>query len=246
MKADRRDAPEPNRYAVCASEGAPILDFYRGVFDSCFVLLHPFIRPITIPTLRFFSDAHPSKMEIKNGADPVPWRHILEVSSLQSLAQIDIGLRTGICGLKEDNENQEFEAEISRVERTEHIVRPGEGILPEMIQDRILSSLQELGYRRVWIGDEFGCVRESHCITDLKDTDFMPMHGSIFTPDHRVLITTHWDSHFSLVCSDRSRLKSFLSTGDYEGFWCEDDTEIYWSLGRKNPTAELDAPQLCE
>ncbi|MBN2234072.1 MAG: DUF2711 family protein [Opitutales bacterium] len=242
MKAEERDAPEPDRYAVCASEGSPILEFYRGVFDSCFVLLHPFIKPNTIPIARFCSDSYPSKMELKNGTEPVSWMHILEVSNLQSLAQIDVGLRTGICGLREVNENRDYEAEISRIEQMENIVRPVEGCLPEMIQDRILSSLQEMGYRCVWIGDEFGSGREFHGIDDLKDTDFMPIHGSIFTPDHRVLITTHWDSHFSLVCSDRGRLKSFLSTGDYEGFWCEDDTEIYWSLRSKNTLAELDAP----
>lgn len=242
MKAEDSDAPEPDRYAVCANAGSPILEFYRGVFDSCFVLLHPFIRPTTIPIARFCSDSYPSKMEIKNGADPVPWRHILEVSNLQSLAQIDIGLRTGICGLREGNENQDFEAEISRIEQMENLVRPGEGILPEIIQDRILSSLEEMDYRRVWIGDEFGSGRESHCVDDLKDTDFTPFHGSIFTPDYRVLITTHWDSHFSLVCSDRGRLKSFLSTGDYEGFWCGEDTEIYWSLRSKNTSAELNTP----
>ena len=93
MKAEDRDAPEPDRYAVCASEGFPILEFYRGVFDSCFVLLHPFIRPTIIPISRFCSDSYPSKMEIKNGADPVPWRHILEVSNLQSLAHFNPHLR---------------------------------------------------------------------------------------------------------------------------------------------------------
>lgn len=139
--------------------------------------------------------------------DQVYWRRVLQASSLVNISQIDIGLRTGISGLRAEFQNPEFDAMISQVEKSEGLIRPGEGEIPELIEDSVLSSLQKLGYQWVWISDEFCSERKIHWIEDLKATYFMPAHGSIFTPDHSVLITTHWDSHFSLLCSDRGRSK---------------------------------------
>lgn len=234
MKKEERVMPEPDRYAVCAPADFPILEFYRGVFDSCFILLHPFIKPTKIPTARFRPKSYPSKEELNQGSEKVTWGSVLKSSGLDDLSQIDIGLRTGISGLRKEFGNQHFNSIISEIEESEGIIRPSEGRISEMLEDSILSSLQRLNYHWVWIGDEFCSERKLHWIDDLKNTDFMPCHGSIFTPDHRVLITTDWDSHFSLLCADQKLLEAFLATDDYEGFWCDEETEIYWSIRNKN------------
>ena len=33
------------------------------------------------------------------------------------------------------------------------------------------------------------------------------MHGCIFTHDHSILVTTHWDSHFSFLCSSKKNIE---------------------------------------
>jgi hypothetical protein len=52
-------------------------------------------------------------------------------------------------------------------------------------------------------------------------------HCNVFTPDKTILWTTHWDSHFSFVCSSKSNLAKI---GDFEGFFCTPQTEVYWSV----------------
>ncbi|HLU22101.1 MAG TPA: hypothetical protein VKZ77_06415, partial [Bacillaceae bacterium] len=56
---------------------------------------------------------------------------------------------------------------------------------------------------------------------------------NLFTHDNSILITTHWDSHFSLLCSDRQTLKHLVTTCNLEGFYCTEATEIYWSLSEE-------------
>ncbi len=43
----KRVMPAPDRYASCPYEGS-VLDYYRECFESAFVFLHPFVRPISI------------------------------------------------------------------------------------------------------------------------------------------------------------------------------------------------------
>lgn len=51
-----------------------------------------------------------------------------------------------------------------------------------------------------------------------------------FTHDNELLVTTHWDSHFSMLCSDKETIERIVKHCDLEGFYCDDQTEIYWSV----------------
>lgn len=52
----------------------------------------------------------------------------------------------------------------------------------------------------------------------------IPYSGCVFTPDHSLLVTTHWDSHCSFLCSSKEKIDTF------EGFYCTSKTEVFWSL----------------
>ena len=52
----------------------------------------------------------------------------------------------------------------------------------------------------------------------------------MFTHDNELLVTTHWDSHFSMLCSDKETIERIVKCCDLEGFYCDNKTEIYWSL----------------
>ncbi len=53
---------------------------------------------------------------------------------------------------------------------------------------------------------------------------------NLFTHDHNILITTHWDSHFSLLCSDKETVEQLVNSSGLEGFYCSEETKMYWSL----------------
>jgi hypothetical protein len=51
-----------------------------------------------------------------------------------------------------------------------------------------------------------------------------------FVRDKTVLWTTHWDSHFSFLCSSDSNLNAIPKAYHFEGFFCDRTTEVYWSV----------------
>lgn len=231
-----RRLPEPDRYAICCPEDRPILDFYEDQFEAVFVLLHPFIRPTSIDQKLFYPGTYPSKTEILASCVGVSWDEVMKKTDLSNLAEVDIGLRTGILGLLDEFKNEAFASEIERVEADEGIVRPNQGQFPDLLENQMLSCLQSIGYDWIWVGDEFCTERKLEWIEDLKVKQAFPCHGNLFTPDHAILITTHWDSHFSFLCSHRSRIEQILRHCPFEGFSCDDRTEVYWSL-RNRPNS---------
>lgn len=231
-----RVLPEPDLFAVCAPDDVPILSFYDGLFEAVYIVFHPFIRPISIDEERFNPNTYPTKAELLAKCQQVSWREVLELSNLKTVAEIDIGLRTAILGLKEEFANHEFKAEVFRLYDEGGVVMPTEGDLPELIQNDLFSAINEVGYDSIWIGDELCTERKLEWIEDLfdKGRDYFPPHGNYLTPDKRLLITTHWDSHFSFLCSDRSLIDQILERHPFEGFFCDERTEVYWSLHNQN------------
>ncbi len=229
----KRTLPEPDLFATCPYDGN-ILEFYSGQFESVYILLHPFIHATSIEPKRFYSETYPSKTEILESCVAVEWREIVNLTELSNINQIDIGLRTGIHGLKTEFENEEYANAITRLEESSNIIRPCEGDIPELLQNQLFEVLQQIRQEWLWIGDEFGTERKLEWIDDLKRDYSFPSHCNLFTPDKSLLVTTHWDSHFSFLCSTRETIQIILSINPFEGFFCDEKTEVFWSL--RSPT----------
>ncbi|MBC3808379.1 DUF2711 family protein [Undibacterium seohonense] len=224
-----RVLPQAEKFASCPSDGK-ILDFYKGQFDDVFVLLHPFVRPMDISIDRFCPEHWPTKLEILEHCEPVVWQRILEMTELTCLEQIDVGLRTSIHGLNGEKANELFASSLIELSETTNIIHPTEGQLPPLLENRIFNTIKLLGYEWLWVGDDLGTERKLHWIDDLMSSDEVPSHGCIFTPDHRLLITTHWDSHCSFLCSSKDLIEKILDVDNFEGFYCTENTEVYWGL----------------
>lgn len=52
----------------------------------------------------------------------------------------------------------------------------------------------------------------------------------MYTEDNKLLFSVHWDSHFTLLCSDLEIVKSIVDKYQFEGFHANHETEIYWSV----------------
>lgn len=221
--------PAPERYASCPYDGC-ILDYYAGHFDSVYVLLHPFLRPTRIPIDRFFPKTWPGKHEIVDGVDAVSWQELLSFAGFDSIAQIDVALRTSIGGLKQHAADEALANDLDDVAERHGLVYPSEGDIPPLLENALYERIKGLGYDWLWVGDEFCTERRLRLIDDLIAGSELPRHGSVFTPDKQVLVTTHWDSHYSLLCAPREKIDTVLGAEPFEGFYCDADTEIYWSL----------------
>jgi hypothetical protein len=224
-----RVLPTPEKFASCPYEGK-ILEFYEGQFESVFSLLHPFFKPISIDSELFYPETWPSKNEIIEGCEIIKWQEVLQLTRLETISEIDIGLKTSILALKESKCNHEYADILKKLTKDEDIIHPPEGDLPPLLENRIYSALKNIGYKWLWVGDEFGTERQLHWIDDLMAKEQIPAHGCVFTHDHNVLVATHWDSHCSFLCSSKETIEMILEFDDFEGFYCTPKTEVYWGL----------------
>jgi hypothetical protein len=226
-----RILPSPDLFASCPLDGK-ILEFYAGIFDSVYISLNPFIKPIGIDKADFKPGTYPSRTKIVTDCKPISWFNVEQLAELPSLAAVDIGLRTRIGGLRKDLENQSYAAAIDALIDTHCILPPPEGMFSDLTHDKILQSIQGLGYEWLWVGNELCTERKLHWIDDLKNQGNGPTRGhvNLFTPDKELLWTVHWDSHFSFLCSSEENLAAIQNTSDLEGFLCTPSTEVYWSV----------------
>ncbi|MGF1741398.1 DUF2711 domain-containing protein [Vibrio profundum] len=219
--------PAPEKFASCPYD-EKILPFYEGQFESVYVMLHPFLKPTSLDVERFCPKTWPTKHEILDGCSAISWQEILDLTKLSSLSDIDVGLRTSIRGIKKELSSQEAADNLNSLSEELDIICPTEGHLPPMLENRLFRVIKTLGYDWLWVGDEFGTERKLHWVDDLIKKDEIPSHGCVFTHDHRLLITTHWDSHCSFLCSSRELIEKILSAEPVEGFYCTPKTEVYW------------------
>lgn len=226
-----RVMPTPDIYASCPSDG-PVLEYYGGVFDAVYVLLSPFIQPVGIPLDRFSPNTYPERKELCAGCNPIAWESVRVASGLPSLAALDVALRTQISGLKAEFARRDYADLLDRTLKEIGVIPPAQGEHSDLLHDTVLGIFQALGHSWVWVGDEFCTERKLHWIEDLKGSDkpVISGHCNVFAPDKSLLWTVHWDSYFSFLCSDRAALDSAAIASKLEGFFCERDTEVYWSV----------------
>jgi hypothetical protein len=234
--SETRVLPEPHKYAVCAPEDMPVKDFYRGFYSEVFIFYHPFIKPVTLDYELFNPQTYPGKNEILENCELVTWKQFLSLSGIENHCRLDIGLRTQVLGLKKQFADEEAAQTIRNTCEKHWLIPPTEGFFPEFLMNKILSVLKQDGHDWVWCGDEFCTERKLEYVDDLiSDNEALRnQHLNLFTHNNEVLLTTHWDSHFSLLCSDKGTINKIVEFAGLEGFFCDEKTEIYWSLQNKS------------
>jgi hypothetical protein len=226
-----RILPTPDVFATCPSDGK-ILEYYAGTFEAVYVVLHPFIKAVSISGDQFTPSTYPERSTIVDSCRPVSWAEVAAKAALPSIAAVDIGLRTMIGGLKAEFSNREYADKIESLAQSDHILTPPEGCFSDLLHNRMLLSIQDLGYKWVWVGDEFSTERKLYWIEDLMTHEAKATwgHCNVFTPDKALLWTTHWDSHFSFLCSSERNVAAIQEKYQFEGFACTPLTEVYWSV----------------
>ena len=222
-----RTLPKPDKYASCPN-GGKILEYYTGTFDTVFVAFHQFYDKGELSSKKFEGDNWPDNPEIRDHCSSVSWSEILKITSIPSLADLDVGLRTHIMGLNKQFENRDAAKAID--ELNDNIIIPVEGFICPFVEGKLLSALLSNGERWLWVGDEFGTERKLWWIEDLLIKDVIPSSACSYIPDKSISITTHWDSHCTFICGNGVKIRKILNDADLEGFYCNENTEVEWGL----------------
>ena len=225
----QRVLPEVDLYASCPYEG-PVLPFYQGQFESVYVLLHPFYRLLPEYSSQYLRVEYPDKSLSKRCCLPTRWTEVMQLTGLANFSEVDIGLRTTILGLVASFCRDDLAAKLVELETESQIFCPPNGYLDDLLQDDLFAAINFTGDDWLWVSDEHNTERKLYWIEDLIRDDVIPAHAHIFTPNKTLLVTTHWDSHFSFLCSSRERIEKILAYKAFEGFFCSEATEVYWSV----------------
>ncbi len=217
-------------YASCPSDDL-ILDYYKNRFNSVFIAYHQCYKPDNIPMSKFEGDDFPTNAEIRSGCTAISWAEIISKVSLNTPSEMDVGLRTHIGGLKRQFENKAFSDAIRQFSKETSISIPDEGCICPFVEGKLLSALHELGYEWLWVGDEFGIERRLKWIEDILIKDELPYSACSYTPNKKILIATHWDSHCTFICANNKLLTSLINKAEIEGFYCDERTKVYWGVG---------------
>ncbi len=202
------------------------MDYYKGYFESVYVLLHPFVKPITKVDDIDWTD----KNSIIKSAEPISWAEVIEKTQFKTISEVDIGLRSYILGIKEEFCNKKFVSYINDLTEKAGIEPFSEGKLMPLLENKVLEAIKHLGHEWLWLGDELCSERKIHWIDDIIKEDIIPCHGCIFTNNNELLVTTHWDSHCSFLCGSKKDIDKILQFHKFEGFFCTNKTEVYWGL----------------
>lgn len=210
-----------DKYLACPNDGK-ILKYYAGIFDTVFVAFHQFYNKK--------ADAVnlPFDQRILDKNTFISWDEILQLTGISSLADLDVGLRTLIGGLGEQYENR-YTAKVIE-ELNDGIGIPIEGFICPFVEKKLLNALLLTGDHQLWVNDEVGTERKLWKIEDLLSNDAIPYAACNFTPDKSIAITTHWDSHCTFICGNGDKIRKIIIDANLEGFYCDENTEVYWSL----------------
>jgi hypothetical protein len=111
MHEPERIAPPPDTFATCPIDGK-VLEYYAGVFEAVYILLHPFIKPISIGKEQFKPGTYPTRSSIVKNCTAVSWGEVAAKAGLPSIAAVDIGLRSRILGLRKGLSNKDYSDKI--------------------------------------------------------------------------------------------------------------------------------------
>ncbi|MGN1400808.1 MAG: hypothetical protein ACI4XL_04825, partial [Bacillus sp. (in: firmicutes)] len=126
-------------------------------------------------------------------------------------------------GLKKEYQDLHTATLIEKTCRENLIAEPNEGLFPAFIMNDLLKGIKIMGHEWIWLGDEFCTVRKLEYMDDLiQDHQLIEQGNNLFTHDNSILITTHWDSHFSMLGSDKCTVEQLVHLCELEGFYCNE------------------------
>lgn len=210
-----------------------ILDFYKGFYEAVYVIFNPFMRVSESKKYLFNNDCLellPSSSEIVKISKVLTYDEVIKFSRFESSEEIDWALKSSIGALKTKYKNEDLLSELSNLYEKYNIIEPNEGIICSSVQEKVIKSLAWFGYTNFHIYNEFDEDYKKINISNIKNYELIGYAGSLVDAKREILLTIHWDSHFSLLCSSKQMVDKIVEHSNLDGFYCNNSTRLGWSL----------------
>jgi hypothetical protein len=215
---------------------APLMDAYGGVFESVYVILHPFV---SVPGDLAWkaTKAYPSDEEIRRFGAKCTWARVAAETGLHTCSKVNQALLTSIRAIGEELCDYQASSVLHSFLESESIWMPGEGRFEPLLHMVFLEIFEAKGQTDLIFVPEFPSTDpvEWLSVERLRSReDTFPNRGTLVAPDESFLLTVDWDSFFTLFFGPRAFLCEMVRRHHLEGFFATPATEHFWfnySLG---------------
>ena len=213
----------------------PILDFYKGFFEDCFIILHPFYKQIFIDDYNELDNFKLTYPLIER----ISWAEIQKRTGIKSKEKLTLTITYPVCDKKYqsliENEWNEFQPFL----KDNSILPPfwEEDKIPEDIILPFLELLLKQGYAEIKVGHWFEFANER--VEGVKLTAENKFDSAVkfarqnffFTPDNKYCLKLPYhDLPYSFLLTNGVSASEVARELNYEGFSPDRKTEIYWHI----------------
>ncbi len=211
----------------CPEFGQAILPYYEDAFESGFIILQPFTKYNEKDKHYFENDQYPKSDEILNILKIVSWSEIIYKFSFTNIEQLNFALLSWFGALKKNDEN--FAKKVASIFLENNIFEPSNGLFDEFLFQTFITIFKDEGYKTVIFADDFFDKVEEVEIEKAKNQENFQFAKNIYSPEGKILFTIHWDSFFVIFLGSKEIVNRYKRKYKPEGFWCKQDTEVFWS-----------------
>jgi Protein of unknown function (DUF2711) len=215
---------------------APLADAYGGLFESVFVILHPFISvPENLAwkaTKTYLSDE-----QILSQGAKCPWARVAAQTGLTACAKLNQALLTSTGSIAPDLSDFPACNALQSFLQSASAWMPVQGRFEPLLQMDFLNAFAAAGQEELIFVPEFphtDPIQLLHVSRLRNRKDAFPSRGTLLAPDESFLLTVDWDSFFTLFYGPRAFVTEVARKQNLEGFFATPTTEHSWfnySLG---------------
>lgn len=208
----------------------PLIEAYDGRFESCFVILHPFVR---VPAELSWKTTgqYPTDDQILSAGAKCTWGDIASNTGLRACARVNQALLTSIGSLAPELCDFEARNALQTFLETEPVWMPVEGRFEPLLQFDFLGIFETAGTPELIHVPEYpetAGIRRLNLDPLAERAESFPTHGSLVAPDASFLFTVDWDSFFTLFYGSRAFVSEAVQRRNLEGFFVNLTTEHFW------------------
>jgi hypothetical protein len=209
---------------------APLADAYDGLYESVFIILHPFV---SLPDNLAWkaTKKYPSDEQIVNHGEKCPWASVAAHTGLSACAKLNQALLTSTGSIAPELSDFPAANALQRFLQSESVWMPVQGRFEPLLQLDFLAAFAAAGQQELIFVPEFPNVDPIQMlnISRLRNrNEAFPSRGTLLAPDESFLLTVDWDSFFTLFYGPRAFVTEVACRQNLEGFFATPTTEHSW------------------
>jgi hypothetical protein len=213
----------------------PILEYYKDLYDSCFIVFHPFYEKIFVDEFNYLDNYKICYPLIKR----IAWQDILKRTEVASAEKLVLAITYSASNEYYQKQVEDENTRLQSFYKFCNILEPvwQEDKIPEDIIVRFVNFLIKKGYSEINIADLSFADGKIEQIIISNDGIFNYLGRKritlIYTSDQKFCLKLpDNDMPFTLFLGNGFSLKSSLNELDFEGFYADSETKITWYIDR--------------